>query len=313
MSFKKEQHDRVAGLIARSNIFNDDAGGGVFRGKSYPFVLNDSSNNLFPPVKSEVLTYFEKNKVAWWNGKMTGHTLSSQVACLNHLFPIREDRAAVLSIIKRFSSDIIDVFRIQTDIYKPAYIQFEAVSDKNHLNEIVSTRGMNCTSVDALLYGAHKDGRRVLFPIEWKYAEVYGDEKKSQGKRGMTRKERYTDLINKSVQLRTQNHDVFYFEPFYQLMRQTLWAEQMIRNNETETIEADDYMHIHVIPAGNRELLRTGNNRSYKCSGKGMESTWRSSIRDQNKYMIVSPKALLAPIDGKRYRPLLNYLETRYW
>ena len=309
MSYKINQYLHAVNLMKTSSIFCGDTGGGVFKVKSYPFILNDCNNNLYPQVKNDILDYFEKNGISWWNGKLTNHTLSSQVACLNHLFPIREDKDAVLSIIKRISSDITDVLRITTDQNKPAYIQFEAVSDFDHLNEIKPSRGRNCTSIDALIYGVHKDGRKILFPIEWKYVEAYYNENKASGEKGVTRKRRYTDLINKSAQLKSDNHDIFYFEPFYQLMRQTLWAEQMIANKDTETLQADDYMNIHVIPSENRELLY----KVYSCSGKGMEETWRSSIKNQNKYKIVSPEDLFSPINLLQFQSLIDYLKTRYW
>lgn len=82
-----------------------------------------------------------------------------------------------------------------------AYIQFEAVSDTDYLNEGNLKRGSNCTSIDALIYGMHRDGRKIIFPIEWKYVESYGNENKAEGDRGKTLKARYTDLIYRSTQL----------------------------------------------------------------------------------------------------------------
>jgi hypothetical protein len=309
LNFKNRQYHRAENLIKDSNIFNGDKGDGVFKGKPYPFILQDGNNNLFAESRNAINDYFHKNRIAWWNGKLTNHTLSSQVACLNHLFPIREDKKAVLSLAKNIYPEIADVLLITTDRHMPAYIQFEAVSDFDHLNEMNSTRGSNCTSVDALIYGVHKDGRKIIFPIEWKYVEAYSNENKASGDKGETRKARYTDLINQSAQLKALYHDMYYFEPFYQLMRQTLWAEQMIEHKNIETIKADDYIHIHVIPDENNELL----NKTYPCSGKGMEETWRASLNDQNKYVIIPPKELLAPVIDEQYCTLLKYLENRYW
>ena len=307
--FKNKQYCRVAELMKSSHIFNGDTGGGIFKGKAYPFILKNCQNNLYTPVKDDVLDYFKDNHIAWWNGRLTNHTLSSQIACLNHFFPIRDNKEAVLAVIKRILPDIVDIMKIPTDKYMPAYIQFEAVSDTDHLNELTSTRGSNCTSVDALIYGVHKDGRKILFPIEWKYVELYNSDNKARGDKGVTRKKRYTELINTSAQLRSENHDIYYFEPFYQLMRQTLWAEQMVAHRKTETIQADDYLHIHVIPPENNELLH----KLYTCSGKGMEETWRGMIKDQGKYMIVSPESLLSPIEPVQFRSLQDYLKIRYW
>lgn len=83
---------------------------------------------------------------------------------------------------------------------------------------------------------------------------------------------RYNGLITKSQQLKSlENYEssAYYLEPFYQLMRQTLWAEQMIKNKAAERIKADHYLHIHVIPNNNVDLLQ----KTYKFSNQNMEVT----------------------------------------
>lgn len=309
MNYKQSQYLRVEQLIKDGIIFNNDPGHGVFKKKSYPFMINDNKNNLVNQYRSDVIDYFSSNRIAWWNGKLTNHPLSSQVACANHLFPIRNDKEAVLSVIKGVCPDIIDVFPILTDKHSPAYILLESVSDADHLNELSSTRGSNCTSIDALIWGVHLDGRKILFPIEWKYVESYGNDDKAKGDKGVTRLSRYTDLINNSSQLKSISHKVYYFEPFYQLMRQTLWAEQMVAHKDSETIKADDFIHIHVIPTENVDLLK----KIYPCSGMDMENTWRNHLKDQSKYRIVHPKDFLSPISSLPYQELVQYLNTRYW
>lgn len=309
MRFKNQQYNRVNDLISNKEIFNGDTGGGVFRRKPYSFILQDSTNNLYVHSRESICTYFSMNKIAWWGGKLTNHTLSSQVSCLNHLFSIRDDKDTVLLLIKNICADIVDVLLIATDKFMPAYIQFESVSDVDHLNEKYSTRGSNCTSIDALIYGVHKDGRKILFPIEWKYVETYHNVDKASGSSGLERKARYNGLIVQSTQLRANLNDVYYYEPFYQLMRQTLWAEQMIKHNNTETIKADDYIHIHVIPTENSELL----DKTYPCSGKKMEETWRDCLINQSKYIIISPKELLVSAIEQKYPYLFEYLNNRYW
>jgi len=308
MSFNNEQRKHVMNLIEDGEIFNGDSGSGIFRKTTHPFILQNSMKNLYSQYREAILAYFLNNKISWWNGRLTNHPLSSQIACLNHLFPIRENKNAVLSLVKSICPDIKDVLTITSDTYKPAYIQFESISDKDHLNETYSTRGNNCTSIDALIYGELNDRRRILFPIEWKYVESYNNENKATGSKGETRKTRYTDLINKSSQLQSSNKNVYYYEPFYQLMRQTLWAEEIIKHKDTETLQADDFIHIHVIPPNNKELLE----KIYPCSGKMMEDTWRGCLKDQKKYLIVSPKELLSSaVDA--LNPLFKYLEKRYW
>lgn len=91
-------------------------------------------------------------------------------------------------------------------------------------------------------------------------------------------------------------------------MRQTLWAENVVRHSVNETLQAEDYLHIHVIPAENKDLL----DKKYKVSGMGMEATWRSMLNDQSKYVIIDPRVLFEPLVG-RYPDLASYLEMRYW
>lgn len=305
------QRNKQEALIG-SGIFGNIHGNGKFMGRYYPFVLTDGRANLYPS-SYEVDSYFRENGISLWGGyKPTGHILSSQMACLNHLFPIMKDKDAVLAILNGVRDEFTEVLPVACD-KRPQYIAFEVVSVEDYLNELNSTRGSNCTSVDAFIYARHKSGELWLIPIEWKYTEHYATEDKSAGEKGETRKSRYNALIEKSHQLRTiDDFKVYYQEPFYQLMRQTLWAEQMVAHKETEILKADNYLHIHVIPSENEALLRNKSRYSYRVSGKSMEETWRSCLINQSKYKIVDPKELLAPVIDK-YPELENYLSTRYW
>jgi hypothetical protein len=295
------------------------------------FVLKNRNDNFFASIADKVTEYFNKNNISFWTCKSIGdidsklptrHTLSSQISCLNHLFPLRYDKQAVLQIVKVICSNFVDVLKIESDEYMPAYIAFEVVSDTDFLNEKCSSRGTMCTSVDALIYAKHNNGKKYILPIEWKYTECYDDkdysiedrphERQGTEGKGRERLQRYSDLITQSKQLATLNdykNSIYFFEPFYQLMRQTLWAEQIIAHRETETIKADDFIHVHVIPSENVDLL----NKTYKCSGKEMEDTWRDCLQNQDKYKIITPQDLLQNIDKEKYSELLEYLETRYW
>lgn len=316
---QESQRRKSLKMIKDNNlVFYGGQGGGLFLGAGRNFVLSDGYNNLYELIRNDVIRYFFENKISWWGGdNPTGHVLSSQIACLNHLFPLRNDKNAVLEIVKSILPDFIDVFEIETDKSLPGFIQFEAVSNNDHLNEGIPTRGSNCTSIDALIFAQHKDGSKWLIPIEWKYTEYYQDENKAtegysqdpENCKGEVRKRRYTDLINNSKQLKSGDHSCYYYEPFYQLMRQTLWAEQMILNKEKEIIKADNYIHLHVIPEENKDLLE----KIYPCSGLNMETTWRAHLHNQDKYMIISPKDLLSKIRIFNEKDQFSYLSTRYW
>jgi hypothetical protein len=323
MNYRDEQMEKMEKLIKTSPLFNKDSGNGKYRGKPRSFVLKDCKNNFFNPIFSDVINYFKENEISWWGGRWpTGHTLSSQVSCLNHLFYIRKDKEAVLGIVKNIFPEIKDIFTISTDKFDAGYIQFEAISTKDNLNEGKLTRGSNCTSVDALIYGLTKDNKKILFPIEWKYTESYGNTDKStedgegsqkgSERKGKERLERYSKLITESKQLKSfpeYRGSIYFFEPFYQLMRQTLWAEQIIKHKRGEILEVDDFIHIHIVPQNNKSLLE----KKYKKSNKDMEKTWRDCIKDQSKYRVVSPEIFAGAIDKKKYGMLIKYLKERYW
>ena len=312
--YKQSQYERQEELIKSSDVFHGDNGYGIFRKRVRPFVLCNGINNLYKPIQDEVVDFFKSNNISWWGGsKPTPHTLSSQIACLNHLFAIRGDKEAVLAMLNGIRDEFEDVLPIPCDD-DPQYISFEVVSDKDHLNEIMSTRGSQCTSVDALIYAVHRGDRaKWLIPIEWKYTEFYNNQDKSAetNGRGDVRIARYSKIIDESLQLKGLNSyygSVYYQEPFYQLMRQTLWAENVIRHKVVERLKADNFLHIHIIPSQNRALL----DKKYRVSGKGMEETWRSMLKYQSKYVICDPKELFQPI-AEKYPDLSEYLSKRYW
>lgn len=320
--YKNSQYTRQEELIKSSDLFSSDKGNGYFKGIPRTFVLRNGVNNLYEPIRDGVIKYFENNGISWWGGHSpSGHTLSSQIACLNHLFAIMNDKEAVLAMLNGVRDEFEDVLPVLCDA-NPQYVGFEVVSTKDHLNEKTSTRGSNCTSVDAFIYAVHKgDKKKWLIPIEWKYTEHYGNEDKSNEDRkgeekgtngkGHERVRRYMAITDASSQLKSLDcyyGSIYYQEPFYQLMRQTLWAENVVKHSKDELLKAEDYLHIHVIPSENKDLLE----KKYRVSGKKMEETWRSMLNDQGKYIIVDPRKLFEPITGK-YPELTSYLRKRYW
>jgi hypothetical protein len=319
MNYKETQRKKQIELINQGEIYHQAQGGGRYRKVERAFILKEGKDNFYadnlpPSLSSKVKEYFKKNKISWWMGKgPTGHVLSSQIACLNHLFLIRNDKKAVLKLLQNISPAFNEVCKVPCDEKETqGYIAFEVVSTEDHLNENFSHRGAQCTSIDACIYATHENGEKYLIPIEWKYTEMYYNTDRSVEKgKGKTRLSRYSSLITHSKQLKTYpdyTGTVYFYEPFYQLMRQTLWAEQMIQNKKKEDIEVDNYLHVHVIPSENTNLLE----KKYKVSGENMEKTWRNQLVDQSKYKIISPKDLMASLESD-YPEFITYLRKRYW
>lgn len=116
--------------------------------------------------------------------------LSSQIACLNHLFAIRNDADSVLSVLNNICNEFIEVLPIPSD-KTPTYIVFEIVSDEDHLNESTPNRGSNCTFIDTLFYARHKSGELWIIPIEWKYTEYYNNQDLSEREEAKKLAQRY--------------------------------------------------------------------------------------------------------------------------
>ena len=294
------------------------------KGELHYIIRDETSVNLYEGIRGidsngdNALSYFKENHISWWNGdEPSGNLLSSQIACLNHLMPLMKDKEAVLEILKGIDKDFTDVLRMNCDKHL-SYISFEVVSDGSYLGEHQNKRGSNCTSIDAAIIGI-KNGIPIIVAIEWKYTENYSNEDKSKGSAGVTRTRNYNHLIHDSAFLAKDpsgnDLTIYYTEPFYQLMRQTLWAEQMLKNRDIESLKAEDYLHIHVIPKANAQLL----DKSYKASKLNMEDTWRGMLTDEgrDRYKIISPDELLKPLCNNKkfsiYSDLIEYLKERYW
>ncbi len=303
-------HDQHPGL------FDHTPRGGHFQSKPRDFVLQHGPSNLHPAIRAEAQAYFARHTIAWWGGTgPSGHLLSSQVACVNHLFAVRSDRDAVTRLLQALDGDVAEALAIPSDTGAPGFVQFEATGDESHLNEGRLQRGTQCTSLDALAYARLRDGRRRLFGIEWKYTEYYGPEDKFRDtkleaghSKGEVRKRRYASVLDQSAQLTSRQWTDYGCEPFYQLLRQTLLLEQLVAHRTTERLAAESWRHIHVIPRQNEALLA----KAYPPSGLPMEAHWRSLLRDQTQYVVVDPRDFLEPL-GSQYDDLRTYLGERYW
>ncbi|MBQ9656424.1 MAG: hypothetical protein IJV38_10460 [Prevotella sp.] len=315
---EKEKHRQLTLLQQGADIFYGAHGGGTFNNRHWEFCIknDESQKNVYKGIVNDCKNYFRSENIVFWGSEgIPNHILSSQVACLNHLFAVRQDKAVTLQLAKMLiGENVIDVEPLKCD-KSHSYIAFEVTSSRDYLNEKYVRRGANCTSVDAAMIAVLKDGTRTLIPIEWKYTEgnEYNIDKSGTEGSGKERLRRYSKLIDNSNQLRSipngYLNTIYFVEPFYQLMRQTLWAEQIIAHKESEPIKADDFVHVHVIPKENIQLLH----RKYRYSEKGLEETWRSHIIDQRKYKWVTPEDIARVVNQSgKYSELVKYLSTRY-
>ena len=268
--FEKKEFIKHINLL-NSNFFDDAKGGGVWWNtkeklwETYPHILQhqESLKNLFPHIRQEVMSYFKEYDIAWWREDddryfPTGNLLSSQIHCLNHLFALREDKDAVLAVINKATNMDFDEVLPSTLDNDGGYIAFEFAYKNDELlgeNDKGARRGVLCTSIDAMIE-ARKGKDKWLIPIEWKYTETYEKEDKTCKKR----LERYEELIKKSDRLKMPEngqipHSIYFQEPSYELMRQTLLCEQLIAKDY-----AVDFFHINIIPKENTKLRKAVEN-----------------------------------------------------
>lgn len=313
------------GSDARMGYWHCDDGSLAFDLK-YILDSQHSDRNLYEPIRQEVLRYFERYDIAWWRQYEdhyfpTGHLLSSQNHCLNHLFAIRKNPEAVLELIKPIGAaagicfdkvlpSFIDTREAYYDkaigkaVANCNYISFEFVCHNiDLLEETYEKRGAKCTSVDALIY-AQAGKERWLIPIEWKYTESY--DHKGQ----VFTFDRYSKYVTESSRL-SEWSPFFSQDPFFELGRQTLLMEQLVEckplvgkvtsKYPQQPLIADNFLHVIVVPQKNIEM--------------GIDAErFRTSLKENyRKYVqIVNPEELLKSIKAM-YANLCEYLQERYW
>ena len=174
------------------------------------------------------------------------------------------------------------------------------------MKELSFKRGAECTSIDAAMIGSTAEGVRVLFLIEWKYTEVYNNKDLYCGVRANIYDNLITSLDSPFNYYLTR---AYYFEPFYQMMRQNLLGYCCTKYKD---YDCDDYRLVHVIPEKNEELLNTIN--SNYLNGNTIKDAWLKTLKRPETYIHKSPEELLEPIQNcNDVSSLVSYLRERYW
>lgn len=302
MKYREQERERA--IKIRGSFFNDP-GSGQFLGEDRAFVLKNPSLNLWADIREDAKHYFSANQIPWWKGTdvdPTGHLLSSQVACVNHLYFLRQRQDAATAILQRLDPTVEKALPLDS-----GYVEFEYIGAKQYLMEKSFTRGANCTSVDAAMLGSTKHGERRLFLIEWKYTEVYAVRDLYIPRRAAV----YDELIASPdgpfvAGLEPRS---LYFEPFYQMMRQTLLAWQFEAHRE---LGCSNCVNVHVIPKQNKELKETIT--ALTLQGGDIHEAWRTVLKAPQKYIPVDPSDLLKTAQGlPDTKSWLTYLADRYW
>ena len=232
--------------------------------------------NLFPGIRGAegAIGFFSQRNIGWWknsrsgdNSKANGPTrnmASSQVACVNFLLPLAGIPGALLAALRALDGDVRSIMDIRHE-GRTSTVEFEWIGIPRSL-EGGTTRGANNTSVDAFLTVETESGRKRAYLLEWKYVESYLSSKpdfKGAGSPGETRRRRYTNPFHASYSSFNPSAapelEDFFYEPFYQIMRQRLLADRMVEKGE---LGVDEAKVVVVAPEENQAYRRVSDGRT---------------------------------------------------
>lgn len=325
MSYDQEQK------AAQIAFFGAEKGGGTFGNKVYDFVLKEPYHldNLYPPLRKDILAYFETTPIKWWRGVAGGPTnlmIATQIACLNHLYWLHDQPKAATAFLQQLRADWQAV-----PFASGRYVEFEyngCGGDQavNLLGERSTQRGVDSTGFSAAFLAEDADGVRELVAIEWRYCEKYYQKAAVMDDDDplyVSRRAKLRSLLTAAdcpvfLERGQAQADVDYeaafqkfaVEPFYTTLLETLLAWQMAKA-KIERISS--WRYIQVIPDGNT-LLRQGETSKAITQGQAdITAGWRSYLREPKRYKAFDHKALVESI-VRRYAPqLAEYLQKRYW
>jgi hypothetical protein len=205
--------------------------------------------------------------------------------------------------------DAVDVLPIED-----GFLAYEWIGVRSYLNErgwSNWSRGRNVTSIDAVMAVSRDSGVICLLVIEWKYTESYSPGRSLVvSDHGTSRVEIYRPLLERADSpIRLGEHERLFFDPFYQLMRQTLLAWQMVEHGE---FGATEWRHLHVVPNANVALLRTVTSPQLAEFGN-MPSAWRSVLVLPERYALVTPDTVTPEVACDiKFGAWREWLRARY-
>jgi len=295
---------------------------GLYGSRLFPFVLplQYAAFNLFHEIREEALDTFARLGIVWHGSALQGlcspHLCSSQVMAANLLFPFIHRPDALAALLRPHFPDLARVLPIEED----NLIAFEWIGPCNYLGEIPKIgndrrRGAGNTSIDAAILYEATDGRRILLAIETKYSESYGASYKRFRSDGSDRVAPYRDFyyagnspIDITVVPRIEDH---LFEPFYQLLRQSLMANRIM---ETGIPDVDRVVVVHLYAKANRELTYV-TSPAFREFGRDAYEVWRHILVEPESFMAIPVEDLFKTAPVKEYpelEPWARYLSSRY-
>jgi len=305
-----------------SPYFSDTARSeGLYNSKPRSFCLpiETAEQNLVPEIRETALSLFAEHSIKWHNGqngKPSNHLCSSQVCCVNFLFPFADKPNELAQVFRLVYPEIEKMLPVENG----HYVSFEWIGQENYLGERVPlngqrSRGALCTSADSIVMFERKDKKRQIVLIEWKYTESYGGNFIKIADSGKDRTEIYRHLfdkadcpINKDI---LPSFDSLFYEPFYQFMRQQFLANEMEKAHE---MGADIVSVLHIAPAHNKDFRKVTSPELEKL-GESTTSIWKKLVKNEGRFISVSIEKLFGNLSETQLPEMkswVEYVHARY-
>ncbi len=302
---------------------------GTYNGKPRSFCLADdcSSENLYGNIRDSAIEYFETRKIPWHDGLEkrripSNHLCCSQSCCVNFFYPMVSQPALLKSVFENYyplSNPLpINMDDPLQDGSSP-FLAFEWIGIDNYLGETMRkganrTRGANFTSADFTFRFKRNDDKIQIVLGEWKYTEYYAQSDKGTNE---VRKNNYRKAFYRNGGIFMGNNEDIYgslfFEPYCQLMRLQLLAQEM---QEAREMGADLVTVLHICPEANNEFRQkvTSPKLREMYPGKDTLEVWKELV-PENKFKSISVENFLDTIveyTGSENREWAEYLKVRY-
>jgi hypothetical protein len=265
------------------------------------------------------MDYFACYGIRWHDGvdgKPSNHLCSSQVCCVNFLFPFADKPDALTELLR----PVFPVIRRMLCIETHQYVAFEWIGAENYLRERVPrsdkrTRGANFTSADAAVMFEREDRRRQIVLIEWKYTESYSSVSKKISRNSTDRSAIYAPLYQRDDcpldKDRLPSFEALFYEPFYQFMRQQFMAHEMERAKEGG---ADMVSVLHIAPAHNHDF-QTVTSPELRSLGTTAVEVWKRLVKPSDRFVSSSTERLFGNFPTQHFPELADwwtYINERY-
>ncbi len=315
--FLEAERKRQAEFKRHSVDFSDSARhDGLYKGKMRDFALplHCAAENLYVEIRDMAQAYFSQSGIGWHS---LNHLCSSQVCCVNFLFPFMNKPDALAVLLRPLFPNIRQMLPLEAP---SQYVAFEWIGQDNYLGEKVRkntprTRGANFTSADAMVMFEHTNGLRQIVLIEWKYTESYTSVSKKVASSGTDRSAIYAPLyqqadcpLDKSI---LPAYDDLFYEPFYQFMRQQFLAHEMERVKE---FQAGIVSLLHIAPTRNAEFGQV-TSPNLRPIGGTVTDIWKRLVKTPDRFMSVSTESLFGKFSVNRFPELMpwyEYVHARY-